>query len=80
MEVVNVHEAKTHLSRLLERVLAGEDILIARAGQPVARLTSVSARRVPRRGGQWAGRMDVPEDWEAPLPPEIQDGFEGGGS
>ncbi len=52
---VNVHEAKTHLSRLLERVEAGEEVVIARAGRPVARLVPYRARTEPRQPGMWRG-------------------------
>ena len=75
---VNVHEAKTHLSRLLERVAAGEEIVIARANRPVARLVPVARpgrRRVPGTG---KGRIRLREDFDAPLPDELLDGFEGG--
>lgn len=59
---VNIHEAKTHLSRLLERVAAGEQVVISKAGKPVADL--VAHRPNPVTFGTLAGRMDVPEDWE----------------
>jgi prevent-host-death family protein len=60
---VNVHEAKTHLSRLLEAVERGEDVIIARAGKPVARLVAVSAR-APRRPGSWKGRVTIADDFD----------------
>ena len=72
MSQVNVHEAKTHLSRLLARVAAGEEIVIARAGEPVARL--VPARRGgrgPRRAGRFVGKGRVAEDFGAPLPDHL---------
>ena len=72
---VNVHEAKTHLSKLLRRVSAGEEILISRAGKPVARLVPVN----PRPGrvlGTDEGVFDVPDDFDSPLPPEVLDEFE----
>jgi prevent-host-death family protein len=73
---VNVHEAKTHLSRLLRRVAGGEEIVIARAGVPVARLVPVEER--PKRiFGVDRGRFQVPEDFDAPLPEEILRSFEG---
>ncbi len=73
---VNVHEAKTHLSRLLRQVAAGEEIVIARAGVPVARLVPVEPR--PRRVfGVDRGRFDVPEDFDAPLPEDVLRDFEG---
>ena len=66
MGTVNVHEAKTHLSRLLERVSGGEDIVIARNGHPVAKL--VAFGREPRRPGRLKGRLRVKADFDAPLP------------
>lgn len=70
---VNIHEAKTHLSRLVERVEAGEEITIARAGRPVARLVPVEKRR-PRRPGVWRGLVTISPDFDAPMP-EIEDAF-----
>lgn len=75
MVEVNVHEAKTHLSRLLRRVAAGEEIVIARAGRPIARLVPIEAR--PRRVlGLDEGLFEVPDDFDAPLPDGILDDFE----
>ncbi len=71
---VGVHEAKTHLSRLLERVTAGEEISITRRGEEVARLVP-AARQRPRRLGVDAGRFEVPDDFDAPLPPAVLAGF-----
>lgn len=73
---VNTHYAKTHLSRLLRRVAAGEVIVIARAGVPVARLVAASSRG-ERRFGIDRGRFEVPEDFDAPLPDAVQGDFEG---
>jgi prevent-host-death family protein len=73
---VNVHDAKTHLSRLLRRVAAGEEIVIARAGVPVARLVPV-ANRPERRFGIDRGLFEVPEDFDAPLPEAVLRDFEG---
>ncbi len=70
MAEVNVHEAKTHLSRLLLRVAGGEEIVIARAGKPVARLVPVEPK--PKRLiGQDDGLFEIPEDFDAPLPDEV---------
>jgi len=80
MEIVNIHEAKTHLSRLLERVAQGEDIVIARAGKPVACLIRYSEKRSPRMGGQWQGLVHIRDDFDAPLPSAIQAGFLGEGA
>lgn len=73
--IVNVHEAKTHLSRLLERVAAGHDVTIARAGKPIARLVPVG-NAVARRLGADAGRVVINGDFDAPLPEEILADFE----
>ncbi len=61
---VNVHEAKTHLSRLLEAVEAGEDVVIARAGKPIARLVPASTRTQPRTPGAWRGQGWIAEDFD----------------
>lgn len=73
---VNIHEAKTHLSRLLETVSAGKEVVIAKAGKPVARLIPVGRPRKPRRLGVLAGRLRVPADFDAPLPDELLESFE----
>ena len=65
-ESVNVHEAKTHLSRLLERVEAGEEITLARAGRPVARLVPYRRRTEPRTPGLWKGQIELADDWDSP--------------
>lgn len=72
----NVHEAKTHLSRLLEKVEAGEEIVIARAGVPVARLVPVRAA-AKRELGFERGRMFIADDFDAPLPDAELERFEG---
>jgi prevent-host-death family protein len=71
MVEVSVHEAKTHLSRLLVRVESGEDIVIARAGRPVARLVPVRRTRRARRPGRFAGQGHIADDFNAPLPREV---------
>lgn len=62
---VNIHEAKTHLSRLVERVERGEEVVIARAGRPVARLVPFRPRTAPRVPGMWRGRVVVAADFDA---------------
>ncbi|MES2208891.1 MAG: type II toxin-antitoxin system Phd/YefM family antitoxin [Chloroflexota bacterium] len=62
---VNIHEAKTHLSRLVERVEAGEDIVIARAGRPVARLVPYRDRTTPRVPGRWRDQITIAADFDA---------------
>lgn len=64
---VNVHEAKTHLSRLLERVQAGEEVVIAKAGRPIAKLVPLEAK-TRREPGSARGMVTVSEDFDAPMP------------
>jgi prevent-host-death family protein len=78
MRQVNVHEAKTELSKLLELVEAGERVVIARAGRPVAVLSAYQPAVRKRRLGQFRGQGQVPEDFDA-LPEDVLQGFEGGG-
>lgn len=73
---VDVHEAKTHLSRLLEAVEAGEDVVIARAGEPIARLVPVAARTEPRAPGSWRGRVIIAADFYE-TPDELITAFHG---
>lgn len=63
---VNIHEAKTHLSRLIEQVEAGEEFVIARAGRPVARLVGLQVRTKPRIPGLWKGQVHLAPDFDAP--------------
>lgn len=72
---VGVHEAKTHLSRLLDRVAAGEEIDIARRGEIIARLVPAGRRRSARVLGFDAGVVVLHDDFDAPLPDEIADAF-----
>lgn len=65
-EAINVHEAKTHLSRLLERVEAGEEITLARAGQPVARLVPYARRTAARQPGLLRGEIRMADDFDSP--------------
>jgi prevent-host-death family protein len=74
---VKIHQAKTHLSRLLVRVAAGEEVIIAKAGKPVARLTPLTRPSLDRRPGQDKGRLWIAEDFDAPLPERILRDFEG---
>jgi prevent-host-death family protein len=73
MTEVGVHEAKTHLSRLLERVAAGEEIVITRGRRPVARLVPVHAGQ--RTLGEDRGVYEVPDDFDAPLPDHVLNDF-----
>lgn len=71
MRQVNIHEAKTHLSRLVEEAAAGREIVIARAGKPVARLVPFRTVKKPRRLGLLKGMGRIGDDFDAPLPPEL---------
>lgn len=74
---MNVHDAKTHLSRLLERVEAGEEITLARAGRPVARLVPYRRPLVRRPFGIWKGKVWLAPDWDSPeVNTEIADLFD----
>jgi len=72
---VNIHQAKTHLSRLLERVAMGEEVIIAKAGTPVAKLVPLRAKAKKRKLGSAKGEFVVPDDFNDPLPKEIEDLF-----
>ena len=63
---VNIHVAKTHLSRLIERVEAGEEIVLARAGRPVARIVPYRRQQAPCKLGLWKGRVWMATDWDTP--------------
>lgn len=73
---VNIHEAKTHFSRLVERAQAGEEIVIARAGKPVATLAALGPSSGPRTPGAWRGRVVIHEDFDE-LPGEVAAAFAG---
>lgn len=75
-EPVNIHAAKTHLSRLVERVERGEEVVIARAGRPVARLVPYRTARHTRVPGVWRGRVVIADDFDR-TPDEVLDAFEG---
>ena len=74
---VNIHAAKTHFSRLVERAANGEEIIIAKAGKPVARLMPLAVASRRRRMGLLKGKIKIAENFDAPLPEEILRQFEG---
>jgi len=74
---VNIHEAKTHLSNLLQRVMVGEEIIIAKAGRPVARLVPFAETPSRRLPGSAAGQVWLAPDFNAPLPEVLLNAFEG---
>ncbi|PYO58648.1 MAG: type II toxin-antitoxin system prevent-host-death family antitoxin [Candidatus Rokuibacteriota bacterium] len=75
-KAVNIHAAKTHFSRLVERAAKGEEIVIARAGRPVARLVPLASAARPRRPGLLKGRIRIGKDFDAPLPEDVLSLFE----
>lgn len=77
--VYNLYEAKTALSRLVDRAAAGEEIVIAKAGKPLAKLVAFPRTGVPRKPGGWEGQVRTSEDFDAPLPDELLAAFEGHG-
>lgn len=76
-KTLNLYEAKTHLSELVERASAGEEIIIAKAGKPKARLVPLEKISRPRKPGIWKGRVWITDDFDASLPDEILNGFQG---
>ena len=71
MEIINVHEAKTHLSRIINRVVSGEEIVIAKAGKPLVKLIPVESPQNPRPLGLDAGKGWISDDFDEPLPDEL---------
>ena len=77
MQITNIHEAKTHLSRLVERAAAGEEIVIAKAGRPMARLVAYAPAGAPRREpGAWKGRVKIKAGFDE-LPADLLAAFNG---
>lgn len=74
---VNIYEAKTQLSRLVDRAAAGEEIIIARAGRPMARLVPLQPHPPLRVPGRWKGKIRIAPDFDDPLPDELLRAFEG---
>jgi prevent-host-death family protein len=77
MPTFNIYEAKTHLSQLLQRVADGEEVVIARAGKPVAKLVPYSETRPRREPGGWQGKVRIGADFDKDLPDEIAAAFRG---
>jgi prevent-host-death family protein len=77
MPTVNVHAAKSQLSRLLDAAVAGEEVIIAKAGKPIVRLVPVEQKLERRKLGTLAGKLHVPDDFDDPLPDDILADFEG---
>ena len=77
MKQVNIHQAKTALSKLVKPAEAGEEVVIARAGKPAAKLVPLTEVRGRRRLGLLDGRFKIPDDFNAPLPESVLRAFEG---
>jgi prevent-host-death family protein len=77
MVTINIHEAKTHLSRLVDEVAAGAEVIIAKAGKPMARLSPLSAPIRKKQLGLLKGKIKVPDDFNSPLDEETLSTFEG---
>ena len=77
MPTFNVHAAKSQLSRLLDAVVEGEEVMIAKAGKPIARLVPIEQKKERRKLGTLAGKLHVPDDFDDPLPDDILADFEG---
>lgn len=75
--IYNLYDAKTALSQLVDRAAAGEEIVIAKAGTPRAKLVPVRVTRAPRKPGGWERRVRMSKDFDAPLPKRLRDAFEG---
>ncbi|MDO8894547.1 type II toxin-antitoxin system Phd/YefM family antitoxin [Nitrosomonas sp.] len=71
MLTINIHEAKTHFSRFIEKAAAGEEIIIAKAGKPIAKLVPLHSLSSPRSLGIFKGQLNVPEDFDAALPEDV---------
>ena len=76
MRSTNIHQAKTHLSKLIECVLQGEEVVICKAGKPVAKLVQYAPGQARRQGGQWRGKVNVAADFDQ-LPEGLAAAFKG---
>jgi len=72
---INIHEAKTHFSKLIAQVNEGEEIIIAKAGKPVARLVAFEKKQLPRKPGSARGQISMSDDFNTPLPDDILESF-----
>ena len=73
--IIDIQDAEAHLSRLVHRALSGEEIIVARAGEPMVRLTPIRPRSEPRILGSWTGKVQVADHFDAPLPDTLLDAF-----
>jgi prevent-host-death family protein len=77
MDAVNIYEAKTRLSQLVDKAAAGEDVVVSRNGKPLVRITQLEGARRPIKFGLLKGRVSISPDFDSPLPDEVLAGFEG---
>ena len=77
MTTVNIHEAKTNFSKLVDAAMHGEEIIIAKAGKPAAKLVPISPIKPKRKPGALKGKIKIADDFDAPLPSKLLDQFEG---
>jgi prevent-host-death family protein len=78
METVNIYDAKTRLSQLVDRAASGEDVVVCRNGKPLVRITRLEASKRQVKFGVLKGKLTIPADFDAPLPDEVLAGFEQG--
>jgi len=77
-QIVNMHEAKSTLSRLVADALAGDEVILARAGKPMVKLVPITEKKKPRKLGIWKGKVKLADDFDAPLPDDLLDLFYNG--
>ena len=77
MQTINIHDAKTNFSRLVDAAAGGEEIIIAKAGKPTAKLVPMQRDKVVRNFGRLKGKVRIAEDFDAPLPDDVIAAFEG---
>lgn len=77
MQTVNIHDAKTQFSKLIEAVAHGEEIVIAKAGKPAAMLVPMPVQKLLRKPGAMKGKIKIATDFDSPLPDDLQAAFEG---
>ena len=74
MNITNIHEAESQRSNLIDQAMSGEEVIIAKAGQPMVRLTPILADESPRVGGQWKGHVHIADDFDT-LPDDLAAAF-----
>jgi len=77
MQTINIHDAKTQFSKLIEAVGRGDEIVITKAGKPAARLVPMQSQKAVRKPGALKGKMKIAADFDDPLPDDLQAAFEG---